>query len=377
MQKPKSVTSLQLTLTTGTAIIGVGILAFPRIVVEYVDTGAPMAAFFAIVLMALGSLVLCYLGNAYPEQTLFEYADNLLGRTFNRIVLAVLGVYFLELTALASREFGEVVITSVLQHTPITVTIMVMVLLATVSTRNDIGSFARILSFYMPLVYFPALVIVVLSLKSARLVNIMPVLGMFHRGSGWDAVIAVLIVAALYQNYLVVGLLLPFMYRIQSAWKSTLIGMFSAGAIYIIIMFAVLSVFGFEEIKNLTWPTLELAKTAALPAAFIERLDPIFLAVWVTAVFCAIFAAYFIAINALSHVFRLQDHRALSLAVFPIIFELAAQPSNIVDLYRIIKTVGLSGLVLSLGYPFLLAILHVLRRAHPASSSKRRRAKST
>ncbi|WP_258112333.1 spore germination protein [Alicyclobacillus sp. SP_1] len=377
MQKPKSVTSLQLTLTTGTAIIGVGILAFPRIVVEYVDTGAPMAAFFAIALMAFGSLVLCYLGNAYPEQTLFEYADNLLGRTFNRIVLAVLGVYFLELTALASREFGEVVITSVLQHTPITVTIMVMVLLATVSTRNDIGSFARILSFYMPLVYFPALVIVVLSLKSARLVNIMPVLGMFHRGSGWDAVIAVLIVAALYQNYLVVGLLLPFMYRIQSAWKSTLIGMFSAGAIYIIIMFAVLSVFGFEEIKNLTWPTLELAKTAALPAAFIERLDPIFLAVWVTAVFCAIFAAYFIAINALSHVFRLQDHRALSLAVFPIIFELAAQPSNIVDLYRIIKTVGLSGLVLSLGYPFLLAVLHVLRRAHPAPSSKRRRAKST
>ncbi|MCY0887889.1 MAG: endospore germination permease [Alicyclobacillaceae bacterium] len=377
MQKPKSVTSLQLTLTTGTAIIGVGILAFPRIVVEYVDTGAPMAAFFAIALMALGSLVLCYLGNAYPEQTLFEYADNLLGRTFNRIVLAVLGVYFLELTALASREFGEVVITSVLQHTPITVTVMVMVLLATVSTRNDIGSFARILSFYMPLVYFPALVIVVLSLKSARLVNIMPVLGMFHRGSGWDAVIAVLIVAALYQNYLVVGLLLPFMYRIQSAWKSTLIGMFSAGAIYIIIMFAVLSVFGFEEIKNLTWPTLELAKTAALPAAFIERLDPIFLAVWVTAVFCAIFAAYFIAINALSHVFRLQDHRALSLAVFPIIFELAAQPSNIVDLYRIIKTVGLSGLVLSLGYPFLLAVLHVLRRAHPAPSSKRRRAKST
>jgi spore germination protein len=377
MQKPKSVTSLQLTLTTGTAIIGVGILAFPRIVVEYVDTGAPLAAFFAIALMALGSLILCYLGNAYPEQTLFEYADNLLGRTLNRVVLVVLGVYFLELTALASREFGEVVITSVLQHTPMTVTVMVMVLLATLSTRNDIGSFARILSFYMPLVYFPALVIVVLSLKSARLVNIMPVLSMFHRGNAWDALIAVLIVAALYQNYLVVGLLLPFMYRIQSAWKSTLIGMFSAGAIYIIIMFAVLSVFGFEEIKNLTWPTLELAKTAALPAAFIERLDPIFLAVWVTAVFCAIFAAYFIAINALSHVFRLQDHRALSLAVFPIIFELAAQPSNIVDLYRIIKLVGLSGLVLSLGYPFLLTLLHVLRKTHATQSAKRRRTKST
>src|SRR5579875_1585407 len=108
MEKPKSVTSVQLMMSIGTAIIGVGILAFPRITVEYVKTSAPIATLAGMVLMMCGGFILAYLGNCYREQTIFEYADQLIGIWIGKLFLIAIGAYFLELTALAAREFGEV-----------------------------------------------------------------------------------------------------------------------------------------------------------------------------------------------------------------------------------------------------------------------------
>ncbi|WAH38733.1 GerAB/ArcD/ProY family transporter [Alicyclobacillus dauci] len=367
MQKPKSVTAVQLTMSIGTSIIGVGILAFPRITVEYVRTGAPFAAAFAMLLMMCGGIVVAYLGKQYPNQTIFEYADGLVGKWLGKLMTVVIGCYFLELAALASREFGEVVVTSVLQRTPISVTVFVMILLATIACRSDVAVFSRILTFYMPFVYFPALIIVVLSLKSAQLTNLMPILGLFHGQPLSNITESIMVVASLFTNYLIVGLLVPFMYRPGKAIKSTLVGMGIAGMLYIILMFATLSVFGIEEMNNLLWPTLELAKTAALPTFFVERLDPVFLAVWVTAVFSAIFAAYYLAIQAFGHLFELKSHRSLSLLAMPVILALAKQPADIVMLYQVVQQVGIIGLCLTLGYPLILLIVHVSKTARVKS----------
>lgn len=358
MEKPKSVTSLQMTMCIGTSIIGVGILAFPRITVEYVETGAPLTTAFAMILMMGSGVILAYLGNQYRNQTVFEYADQLIGKWIGRVFLVMICLYFLELTALASREFGEVIVTSVLQQTPITVTVFIMILLATIACRSDVAVFARILTFYMPFVYFPALIIVALSLKSGRLSNLQPMLALFHGQKGLDITMSIMVVAALFTNYLIVGLLVPFMFHPERAMKSTIIGIAVAGGLYIILIYGTLSVFGVEEMKNLLWPTLELAKTAALPEFFIERLDPIFVAVWVTAVFSAIFAAYYISVQALSHLLQLKDHRGVSILFLPIILGLAKQPANIVAMYRVVKQVGLTGLVITLIYSLLLLCAH-------------------
>ncbi|WDL97922.1 GerAB/ArcD/ProY family transporter [Alicyclobacillus sp. ALC3] len=370
MNKPKTVTQLQLGMSIGTAIIGVGILAFPRITVTLVSTGAPLTTLIAVFAAVLGGLMLAYLGNRYPDETIYEYADHLVGKWVGSIVLLLIGSYFLELTALAAREFGEVVVTSVLPRTPVPVTILVILILVVIASRNDIAKFVRILTFYMPIVYFPALVIVVLSLKSARVENVMPVLGLFHGVSFQNIVVSTGVVTALFQNFMITGLIIPFMYQPKRAWKSTTLGIVVAGSLYIILIYSTLGVFGLEEIKNLLWPTLELAKTAALPAFFVERLDPVFLAVWVTAVFCAMFAAYYLSIKAFSHIFRFQDHRALALMGLPVALVLSRQPSNIVELYTVVKNIGLAGLPLTLGYPLVLTVLSRFKTHQP--QSKRR-----
>ena len=336
-----------------------------------------MTAVFAVLCAMLGGLVLVHLGLAYQDETLFEYADHLVGRILGGVFLFAIGVYFLELSALATREFGEVVVTSVLQRTPIPVTVLVIVLLVVVASRNDVAKFTRILTFYMPIVYFPALVIVALSLKNAKVANLMPLLATFHDVPFQNTVLSTGIVTALFQNFMIAGIVIPFMYQPQRAKKSVLVGIGLGGALYVLLIYSALSVFGTEEMKNLLWPTLELAKTAAMPTFFLERLDPIFLAVWVTAVFCAIYAAYYLSIQAFSHVLRFQDHRALCFMGMPLVFTLARLPSNIVDLYTVTKMWGLIGLTLTFGYPLLLFLIHLVKSRHVAAKKRPRRVGTT
>lgn len=362
MQKPRSVTLLQATWSVAATIIGVGILAFPRITVEYASTGAPLAAIAATIGIICFGLILAYLGKEYPEKTMFEYADLVIGKWIAGIFLLPIGLYYLVLAGLTAREFGEVVVTSVLQRTPLEVTVIIMLFLAASAARSDAGVLARILTFYMPFVYFPALVIVMLTLKSSQLSNIRPLLSFMHETNWMQLGHAMLVVMALFQNYLLIGLLTPFMYRPNLAWKSASMGIGVAGLLYVIIMYATLSVFGTEEIKNLLWPTLELAKTAAFPAFFVERLDPIFIAVWVTAVFTSILSFYYVSIQGFAHLFRFKNHKIWTTILFPIIFILAMQPPNVIEMYQIVERVGIAGLYLTLGYPAVLVVFHLVKK---------------
>lgn len=373
MQGPKSIPSFQLIASLGTSIIGVGLLSFPRIAVEYTDTAAPLTTLAAVILMTSVGVIVAYLGAKYPEDTIFSYGDLLIGKWFSGLLTTLLSIYYLILAGLTAREFGEVVVTSVLQRTPIPVTVLVMLILAAIAARNDIAVFSRILTFYMPFVYVPALVIVLTSLKNAEAGNLRPILAGVAGVPVGNLFLSILIVAALLQNFLVLGLLIPFMYRPAQAIKSTLIGMGTAGALYVILICSTISVFGIEEMKKLLWPTLELAKTAAVPTFYIERLDPIFLAVWVTAVFCTLLTSYYIGIQGFGHVLGLRDHRVLTLPALPLLLLIAKLPGNIFSLYRIVEIMGMSGLGLTVGFPLLLFLVHLLKGRSKIPGKQRER----
>lgn len=360
-QKSRTITVLQCAMSVGTTVIGVGVLAFPRITVDYTSTGAPLVTIAGVLIIALFGAVLAIVGSKHADKNVFEYADVVVGRWIGSVFTVAITLYFMELSALAAREFGEVVVTSVLQRTPVEITILIMLVLAATAARNNVTVVSRILTFYMPLVYFPALIIVLLTLKSAKYTNILPVFAVFGQTSISHVFTAALVVASLFQNYFVLGLLVPHMYRPRDAWKGAVFGILAAGAVYVIVVYAVIAVFGTGEIKSLIWPTLELAKTAALPLLFVERMDPIFLAVWVTAVFSAILASYYVAMKGMQHLFGFQNQRVFTIMILPVVYMMAMQSPNIVKLYATVQTVGLAGLVLTGGYPLLLMVVHFLR----------------
>ncbi|WP_373229302.1 endospore germination permease [Cohnella sp.] len=358
MEEPRQITMIQAAAILVSTIIGVGVLPIPLFAVEAADSGAPLVTLLGAMLAFVGLVLVALLGMRFPKKSIVQYSEDIIGKWPSWIGSVCVIGFFAVLTSLTAREFGEVVITAVLTKTPLEVTVIVMLLLAAISTRNDITTFAYIHHFYFPLLLFPVLLIVALSLKSAEPINLQPIWGNEHK----EILGGVLTIAALFQGSFILTTVIPAMRRPDKALKASLWGFLIAGGLYVTIVAATVSVFGAEEIKNLLWPTLELAKATSLPANILERLDAAFLAVWVTAVFTTLFSSYFIAIKEVSKLFRLRDHKMFSFFLLPVVFFMAMIPQNILQMYEIIQNVGRIGLCITIAYPGLLLLIAMIRK---------------
>ncbi|MFX3636578.1 MAG: endospore germination permease [Candidatus Pristimantibacillus sp.] len=339
-------------------IIGVGVLALPLFAVRVADSGAPFVTFLGSLIAFIGLMLITVLGMRFPNQSIIQYSEDIIGKGFAWLGSVLIIAFFGVLTSLTAREFGEVVVTSVLRSTPVEVTVIVMLLLAAISTRHDMTTFSYIHTFYFPLLLIPVLLIVALSLKNAEAINLLPILGNESKGM----LTGTLTIAALFQGSFILTAVIPAMKKPEKAMKASVWGMLIAGGLYVVIVVAAVSVFGAEEIKNLLWPTLELAKATSLPANILERLDAAFLAVWVTAVFTTLYSSYFLTVYSISKLFRLREHKLFSYFILPFVFVMAMLPPNIIQMYEIIENVGRFGLYITIGYPGLLLVISILRK---------------
>jgi spore germination protein len=358
MEFPRQITYIQTIAILISTVIGVGVLPLTLFAVQAADTGAPLVTILALILAIVGVSILSILGIRHPKKTIIEYSEDIIGKWLGKSFSVIIVLYFAVITALASREFGEVVITAVLRQTPLEVTVLVMLILAGVCTRNDLITFAYIQSFYLPFIVAPAVIIVVFSLKNANALYLQPVLG--NEPSGM--LTGILTVAALFQGFFIMTMVIPQMKDPKQSLKACILGLIFSGGLYLMIVIATVAVFGPEEIEKLIWPALELARTTSLPGNILQRLDVVFLTVWVTAVFTTLLSSYTFTIHSMRQLFRLKDHKMFSLFILPFVFVLAMIPQNTLHLYEVIQVVGRFGLLLTMGYPLLLLTIDVLRR---------------
>ncbi|QNK55914.1 endospore germination permease [Paenibacillus sp. PAMC21692] len=358
MENPRQITMIQAAAILFSTIIGVGVLALPLFAVRAANSGAPLITLLGMLLGFVGLWIITLLGMRFPNRSIVQYSEDILGKWPALLGNILIIVFFAVLTSLTAREFGEVVVTSVLKTTPVEVTVIVMLLLAAITTRNGITTFAYIHVFYTPILLVPALLIVALSFKNSDLINLQPIWG----NATGNMMPGILTIAALFQGSFILSAVIPAMRQPEKAMKASIVGMLFAGGLYITIVAATVSVFGSEEIEKLLWPTLELAKATSLPANILERLDAAFLAVWVTAVFTTLFSSYFLTIHSISKLFRLSDHRMLSFFLLAFVFILAMLPQNILQMYTIIQNFGRIGLIITIAYPGMLLAIALMRK---------------
>ncbi|MCA0753963.1 spore germination protein [Paenibacillus sp. N4] len=358
MEEKRQITAIQTAAIIVSTIIGVGVLPLPLFAVRAGDSAAPLVTLLGMLLAICGLALIAWLGMRFPNQSIIQYSEAIIGKIPAWLGSLLIIVFFAVLTSLAAREFGEVVVTSVLKRTPVEVTVIVMLLLAAISTRKNITTFAYLHHFYFPLLLFPGILIVFLSLKNADVINLQPA---FTTGSPgiWAGVLTI---AALFQGSFILTMVIPAMRRPERAMIASMGGLALAGGLYVAIVAAAVSVFGAEEIKKLLWPTLELAKATSLPANVLERLDAAFLAVWVTAVFTTLLSSHFLTVRATAHLFRMDDHKLFSFFLLPVVFVMAMLPQNIVQMYDIIEIVGRFGLSITILYPGLLLLISIFRK---------------
>ncbi|WP_188206395.1 GerAB/ArcD/ProY family transporter [Alkalibacillus aidingensis] len=355
MDNKRDITVLQFTMILISTSVSIAILGMPRMVIDYAKTASPTASLFGALLILFGILLITYLGKIFPKQTIVGYSELLLGR-FGKFLVFLLAIYAIIITGLESRHFGEIIKSALLTDTPIHVSILLLGLLFVTASFHAPTTFAYIHYFYIPLTVAPIMFILLMSLTDVDWVNIMPILG--NEASYYNIAQGGLVVTQVMQNFIIISVIIPFMRKPLDAMKAGVWGWLISALVLIMTVSFVLAVFGVNEVRDMTWPTLVLGRLIRFPAEIFQRIDAFLLIAWIVAAFTTVFATYYFAVRVLRELFKWKSQVKVSIFIYPVVFLIALWPNDILHLYDLLGTyIANNALFLTLGVPVLLFIV--------------------
>jgi len=344
-------------------IMGVGVVSLPREVAEIWGASGWMLVILGGLLALVQALIITALAKRFPDRTFPEYSVDIAGKFIGTAVALLIAVYFMLVTVFQARIIGDVIKLFLLFDTPIEVIIVTIMAVVLYLVRNGIEPITRVAVIILPLLVFGAFLLLIPAFSGADFSNLLPLVP--------DNIPAVFrgitTISFSFLGYESLLLLIPFTAKPKHLNKTVSKAMVIVMLIYLVICIIVFIEFGVAETKSLIWPLFSLMKAVEIPGAFVERLEGIFLSLWVFAVFSTMMMTYFCAYFILGKVIGLKQPRILAVPLFPVIYILAMIPRNVVVVYEYLgyftKTFGtlVAGII-----PVIFLILAVIRKKRDA-----------
>ncbi|MGI6358292.1 MAG: GerAB/ArcD/ProY family transporter [Bacillota bacterium] len=348
------VTNLQLFSLVLNVMVATGVFTISRTVGEVAGRGAILAIPLAGVLSLLQLLGMYLLGRRFPDQTLPEYAPEILGRPL--AVAYLLGYFLLNmaLAILVPRNFWLLLTAWIFRRTPPIAFFLPLALVCWNIARRGVVVLSRVSEMLLMLT-LPLLLLLLLPHDSVDLDFLRPPL---DRGA-WQIVKGVLPAYFSMIGFDIFLFVFPFTQE-KGALKAASLGMAAVTLFYTVSTLLVIGSLSLERTIISNWPLQTYVNNVAI--GLFDRFDVIILMVWTWQVIMTITIPMFTAAACLRGVFpRLNSRRAADIALVVLLVALLAH----VDLPRQMKALGLYS-YMSLIYvgslPLLLWLIAVLRK---------------
>ena len=368
LQNTLKITSTQAAVLITSTMIGVGVLTLPRSSTEAAHQFGWWSVLTGLLLSIAAVFVIYKLGARFPDRTLVGICEQVfgskrhawVGRVLSAPVLIFFFAYWAILTAIIARTFGEVVVTAVLTNTPLEVIVGTMLMLCFVVASYEEEVVARINEVLLLLIVVPILFISFSAYQNARLEYIMPFFP--TKKHYMDVLSGVLPSLSTYLGFDVVMMFNRGLEREKNIFRAHYYGVLIPGVVYLLIVIAGIMSFGYEELSKQAWPTLELIKSVNVPGLILERMEAVFLGVWVAAVFTSAGNYFYCSVCSFTEQFRIRKQIWVVLVFIVGTYYMAMWPKNINEMFTLLEWMGYFGLAESYVLPGLLLLLAALRK---------------
>lgn len=271
-------------------------------------------AFGFVMLMAVPFLILA---KRFPRQTLIQYSEILLG-PLGKLTGILYIWFFIHVSAITLRQLGGFLTSAVMEETPMLVFIISLALLAASAARNGVEVIGRTCQVIGPVMLATFILIVALVAKDVRPEALLP---LFDQGFQ-EILYGGLIYMTRCTEILVAAMVAPCLNLRQDIDKAVLAGFSGYFILFMIIDITVIGIFGVEEAKTLTFPIFSLTQMVSI-GDFLERIEIIFLTVWILSLFIRVTIFYYAAALGTAQILRLKDYKPLILPLGAIIVSLS------------------------------------------------------
>lgn len=353
---PGRISGQQALVFVASALIGIGILSLPSGVNKTGGPGGWLLVLLTGIISVIQGFIIVKLGLRFPKQSFVQYSEVVAGRTIGKLLSFLVIFYALEFTAHVSRSFGEIIDTAVMPETPTIVFIILMMAVAAWAVRGGLEVLARMDEFLFLPQLGVALVLMALATSEADWARLLPI---WESGdqSFLEGFVSTLFS---YSGYFAILIILPNFARPRDAMYAQTLGILIPGAFYVLITIVATAVLGVSATTRLNWPTLEVVRVISV-AQFIERLDSIFLGVWLTVAFTTITAGLYILVIGVAQILRLRDYKPLVLPLAALVVAVAMLPGSLSESVERGKVISYLGLIVENIVPPIMLFVAMAR----------------
>ena len=294
-------------------------------------------AWISALITLLGSevfvLFISLLATRFPNRTVIEYSQVILGNWPGRLIGLVFLWLFLQLSVVDIRIYSELVVTGFLPNTPPIVIIIAVVFLAAICVREGVEIIGRMADVFFSLFFLMIVGVVIISLNEFDFKNIQPIL---YRG--WQPVFkGALTPVALIIQVWVLGILVPDTLNPRKTVKIALTSIGISLLILVVITFVTIGVLSPQEGARATFPLLTLIRSVSL-SRFLERVEVLVILAWGLGLFISVCTYLYCGAKAMAQWLKLKEYRPLvfPMSVFWVVLSLHGF-ENIFSLYEYLK----------------------------------------
>ncbi|WP_167357221.1 GerAB/ArcD/ProY family transporter [Paenibacillus pectinilyticus] len=299
--------------------LGSTILIVPSVFTAYAHQDGWISALLGIAIGGVLLFVYAALGRRYPDHTLMEYSEFILGKWLGKCLAIIFYLYFFIIATLVLRNVGDFITTIIMPETPIQVIHFAFLLIIMIGAGMGIEVIARAAEVFLPWVLLFICVLFGFLIPQIKFERILPI----YEASAKAIVHGSLSVLSIpYLEMVVFLMVFPAIQSKLKASKGFLQAGFMGGTIILLITILCIVVLGWDFTSRHTFPSYTLAKKIHI-GTFVQRIEVLVAIIWFVTIYFKLVICFHSSLVGLSQILRLRTYRPFIVPSALVMFALA------------------------------------------------------
>ena len=262
-------------------------------------------------LVALGidviaAVVLYILGRRYPNQTMFEYSESILGKYMGKLAGIIFALFFMVMGSIMLRVLGDFLTTTLMPETPIVAFEIIFLLVSAYAVKSGLEVVARLSELIGPVLILSLLAVDLFNVKWVQLERLQP---MFQHTPA-QIVKASLLPGSWFGVCIAMGVFMAYHNKPQETLKVKLAAVVTGVFLLTLTLLEAITVLGYELCTRQLYVVFRLAQMTQV-GDFIERLEFLEVLIWLGGGFISITILFYQSTLGFAQVLKLKKYQPL------------------------------------------------------------------
>ena len=294
----------------------------------------------------------------FPGKDLVEIFDIALGRVLGFTLACLLGIYMLFITATRIAELTEFLRVYIIPLSPNWFIVGIFIISVFTLSMVGLESMARLAKLLVYPLLLGFIVVLLLGMQNYDINNLFPVFGY-----GLDKIaLHGVMRSSVYGEVIILAIFAGSFQGLNFIKKEGIISLILSGVVISLSILAYTLTFPYYTAQEITAPMYEMS-TLIDYGRFIQRVDPIFLFIWVISTFISAGVVFYAFIWIFCQTFRIQDKIPIITGSCVMLYALSIMHRDIITVIfgyvSFIRRFGAFPLFL---LPFLVLIVSLIRK---------------